>query len=115
MAPSIISFSHYEWQHWITLSVFLAAAGFAVYSTLCFLKLGLPESWGDAALRHWKLIILFWTLAPPAWFFIEHYVLWGGNPDSDCLKRIEMGRELAQPFWAAVLATLLFLIPNDRP
>jgi hypothetical protein len=97
------------------VAVFLVAAVFAVYSVLCFLKLGLPESWRDLGLRQWKLILLFWTLAPPAWFFLEHYLLWGSDQPLEQLERIKMGRELAQPFWAAVLATLLFLMPENWP
>ena len=76
------------------------------------------------------LHVLAWILLPPLWFFIEWYVI---HPDllptakwmaaaasiSEEIarakaeyERIKLGQDLAKGVWAAVLATVLFLVPK---
>lgn len=55
-----------------------------------------------------KIHVLVWTIGPPLWFFIEYYLL---TPSHD-LAAVKQGQDLASKFWAAVLASILFLKPK---
>lgn len=109
--PDILDVHSYKRQHRINLAVSIPAillAGFSLWHFLTF-RGGRAEF-----LKDWfgVVSVFFWTLAPPAWFFIEFFVLWEGATDAE-LKRVQDGQKLAQAFWAAVLAALLFLVPKS--
>ena len=60
--------------------------------------------------------IVFWTLGPPLWFFLEYFMLdrgWIKVPDpagkDAFLKSIKDYADYASKIWAAVLAAVLFL------
>lgn len=97
------------WRKRFTKLLGLAALGWAIYSIGYFLK---PISRVHFETEYFpKVIILFWTIGPPIWFFCEYFWLWK-NADEKTQARIQVGQDLARPFWAAVLATLLFLLPK---
>lgn len=51
--------------------------------------------------------LLFWTLGPPTYFFLEDQLV-----PSDRRAGLKDSRELASKIWAAVLAALLFKLSN---
>lgn len=106
----IYRFSTYRWQHWITLAVGVAAFAFAIFSVHEFLTSQVDHRDAFLAKPLNQFILMIWALGVPVWFYIEHYLLWGGATAQD-LERVKVGRELAQRFWGGVLATLLLLIP----
>ena len=110
--PTIFDFSSYQWQHWVTFVMASVATFMAIWSLGFFLSPKLPQS-REAFVRSRKclFIIFFWSLGVPAWFLFEYFVLWDGA-DAAHLERVKVGRELAQPIWAAVLASLLLLAPG---
>lgn len=96
----------------LTHLVGAAAFVFAAYSLVRYLSADFPATRAQfARTPDLVAILIFWTLAPPAWFFVEHFWLWGGADDA-MRARVAAGQALAKPFWAAVLATLLFLVPK---
>jgi len=105
------TFKRYTWKEWLTLFIGCGVIVSAVYSILMFAsQAGLNRTsffgeWFNLA------ILIIWSCGPPAWFYVEYYVLW---PDADIetKEKLKVGRELAKPFWAAVIATLLFLVPK---
>jgi hypothetical protein len=109
---NLFSFGEYTFRHWITVLAFVVAFGVAVLCVNFFLSSKLPATRALFIQNRLCLFaVFFWTFAPPAWFFFEYFVLWSGTTADD-LKRVLDGQRLAQPFWGAVLATLLFLIPR---
>jgi hypothetical protein len=54
--------------------------------------------------------LVFWSIGPPVWFFIEYNVLL--EEDGSNLDRLKSGQEVAGRVWAAVLAVILFFYPN---
>jgi hypothetical protein len=108
-----LKLSQFTWRHRLTHAVFIVAITFAFVSLRYFLDPKFPAD--RAAFTHdafCVIIVFFWTLAPPAWFFFEFLFLWAGTTADD-LKRVQDCQKLAQPFWAALLATLLLLIPKS--
>jgi hypothetical protein len=80
-----------------------------VYSLWAFIGLTARE---DLIKNFWlKSVLLIWILAPSAWFLFEVNLLWK-KADDTRLASIKAGQELARPFWAAVLAALLLLVPR---
>jgi hypothetical protein len=109
--PTILDTQNYTWKEWVTFLSAVSAILFAIFSIFHF-GASAQEQKPDFFENPLNLLILsFWTCAPPAWFFCEYYILW---PDASEHKKeqIRIGRELAKPFWAAVLATLLLIMPK---
>jgi len=107
-----LSVDEISWRRWLTRFVGLAAFLFAVYSVRRFLQSDFPTS-RAVFVESWDLmaILFFWTFAPAVWFFFEYFFLWY-RADEKFLGKVKTGQDLAKTFWAAVLATLLFLIPK---
>ena len=53
--------------------------------------------------------VMLWTFAPPLWFAFEATFLCKSNED---WQRLKANQELAGRIWAAVLASILFLVPK---
>ena len=98
----VISFSEYTWRHWISFATFVVAVAFAIY---CLWFFGNAPNEQKRA-HVWLLGV--WGLGPPAFFFLEYYFLWK-QADTAQQQRLKAGRELAQPFWAAVGVLLALL------
>jgi hypothetical protein len=95
----------------VAIGVFAFVSGFL--SLHVFLRKDFPKTRADFVANRLCVFILFlWTFGPPAWFFFEYVVLWAGDNFKDIRVDILNGQKLAQSFWAAILATLLFLIPK---
>ncbi|WP_411725463.1 hypothetical protein [Methyloglobulus sp.] len=63
--------------------------------------------------------IVFWTLGPPAWFFVEYYlmdngtiILPPGEKKDKFLAEAKNYADTASKIWAAVLAVLVFMYPK---
>lgn len=108
---TFLHFNSYEWQQWITLCVVFIAAMLSIVSLVYFLYYLPPSLAAFKADKYSIAILAAWVFGPPVWFLFERYLLW---PDANSVKldQLRSARELAQPFWAALLATLLFLIPR---
>lgn len=57
--------------------------------------------------------VVFWTLAPPIWFFLEYRWFDTGKitdiPKDVTLDSVKAYSDFASKIWAAVLAAVLFL------
>ena len=110
---SAFDVSTYRWQNWVTVFVAVVAVGFGVFSLSYFLNQNFPKTrQAFIASPLCVFILFFWTFALPAWFYIEYFILWAGEGSKDIRADVLNGQKLAQPFWAAILATLLFLVPR---
>jgi len=105
----IFNFKSYQCQNWVTLIAFLIAICFAIFSVYYFIELAPDNLRAFRANPIVQLILGCWIFLPPAWFFFEYYILW---PNASVKKKeaLRDARQLAQPFWAAVLLSLLFLV-----
>jgi hypothetical protein len=57
--------------------------------------------------EHWFLgIYAFWVIAPPIWFFVEYFYVFGRRDDPHALELLKGGEDVAQKFWAALLVLL---------
>lgn len=58
-----------------------------------------------------KIHVLLWTVGPPTWFFIEYWLAstYGCPGSKDALEDVKLWQDMAKPFWAGVLAAILFL------
>lgn len=66
--------------------------------------------------------VIAWTLGPPAWFFLETFVVMRPYlPDPTrtttpeiqaLLDRWKLKADMAKAFWAALLAAILFFVPK---
>jgi len=66
--------------------------------------------------------VVGWTIGPPAWFFIETFTIddsllpSAAHSTDPALKakydRLRVAQELASKVWAAILASILFLVPK---
>jgi len=106
----IFNFKSYQCQNWFTLIAFLIAISFAIFSVYYFLELSPDNSRAFRTNSIVRLILACWIFVPPAWFFFEYYILWS-NASVKKKEELKNARQLAQPFWAAVLLSLLFLVP----
>ena len=77
---------------------------FAAWSIYCAFntKLLQAES-GKALTGRGVMVLLFWALGPPIWFFLEYHLA-----DVKDRPGIKNSSELAAQIWAAVLAILVF-------
>jgi len=64
-------------------------------------------------------LTVFWALGPPIWFFVEYYAVdhdWivnlPGTKDA-LLHSVTTYADYASKIWAAVVATILFLVKKD--
>lgn len=107
----IFNLKNYRAQEIITLVVAGATILFSFTSVYYFLS----SSWNTRndfiSDDYAPLTLGFWIFAPPIWFFFEYFILWN-KADDDKKKMLNEARAIAQPFWGAVLITLLFLIPQ---
>lgn len=83
---------------WLAAILFVITTGFMITT---------PESAGDARNAARKHLIL-WAIVPPAWFWIEHHLIWQTAPkdlrgDFDQFKH---SQELSRNIWLAFVATL---------
>ena len=93
---------------YIPLSVAAIVTGFYV------LKRFWKKSQEGQPIEPWdKYCILLWTFVPPLWFFLQYYVVKWADTTSIELVDIKEGQELAGKFWAAILAAMLFLKPDN--
>jgi hypothetical protein len=110
--PPILLLRTYTWRHCIAAVAFALGVVVAWASLSYYLSPSLPTTRVNFIADHRAVAILFfWSFVPPAWFFVEYFVVWGNGSEAE-LKRVGDGQKLAQPFWAAILATLLFLVPK---
>lgn len=66
--------------------------------------------------------VVAWTIAPPAWFFLETFTIndhllpsaeHSTNPQLQSeYNRLRVAQDLGAKVWAAVLAAILFLVPK---
>lgn len=66
--------------------------------------------------------VVAWTIAPPAWFFLEAFIIHGdllpsaAHSSDPALKaqydRLRVAQDLGAKVWAAILASILFLVPK---
>ena len=76
--------------------------GFAVWSLIAAYRSERLKRGGDLT-PFGIFVLLFWTLGPPLYFFLEDQLV-QPNQRGD----LKATRELASQIWAAVLAALLF-------
>lgn len=91
------------------------------WGTSCWILKGNPPKYEIDVVG--TLHVILWTIGPPAWFFIEAFVLMKpylpsseGYPATAAAKvkyeRWKLEMDMAKAFWAAVLAAILFCIPK---
>jgi hypothetical protein len=88
------------WKRALITSIGVGSVGMAVLSVFV-----VQESLAAAIATY-----AFWAIAPPAWFFIEWVWLFDSDGDSHRLAQFRTTTELAQKFWASVLALLAVVI-----
>jgi hypothetical protein len=77
--------------------------GAACVSTL-LVAVTIPASYFCEKWFYW--IYGFWVIAPPSWFFVEFFFVFGRRDDKHALDLFKMGQDVAQKFWAALLVLL---------
>jgi hypothetical protein len=92
-----------------------AAALLSIPLAVASLIIALVHKQGDSV-RTGHVIVGFWTLVPPLWFWIEWmYLTRGMTPEQ--LEDIKHTHDLSRNIWLALLAVLiaLFGLENFRP
>ena len=96
----------YRWLRFVLAVAVILYAGCTIYRFATA-----PHPMKDVAYA-WEVV--FWTLGPPIWFFLEYWCIdrgWitiapGDGVDRDNVKAYA---DYASKIWAAVLAAVLFL------
>jgi hypothetical protein len=104
----------YDKYYWIRFVIAVVVGAYAIYVVQWFA--------GDAAPTHPRIRIahvVFWTLAPPVWFFLEYWMVdrgWitlsSGDDKGAFLASLKTYADQAGKIWAAVLAVILLLYPR---
>ena len=109
----------YETYGKIRLSVAILLILYAGYCIVAFASGSFRIEGGKLPIATEAIFhVVFWTLVPPIFFFLEYYFIDQGkilNPNlkkDDFLKNIKTYQDMASKIWAAVLAAILFLIPK---
>lgn len=88
-----------------------AAIGLAVSLGLTFIGWGQPVS--SNPLKDIQVgVLVFWTLAPPIWFWYEYVYLFRSafpHADSDKLNELKTQQDLSSKIWVAATSVLLIL------
>ena len=67
-----------------------------------------------AARRDLWVLLLLWTLLPPAWFSIEYFQLYGRYGLPGTLDQFKYGQELASKFWAGGVALVIAKLFQEK-
>lgn len=101
-----ISYDHY-WDARFVIALLVIAL--AIYTVIRFSQAGARTGWWSISL------IVFWTIVPPVWFFIEYFAFDHGvivdaaGKAVGQLDSVKTYADYASKIWAAVLAAVLFL------
>lgn len=106
-----VNYRSYFWFRFILAGSLLA---YAVYTIIRFSELTISSK----QIYHIYEIV-FWTLGPPIWFFVEYYLLDReiiipppGTDKEKFLITAKSYADTASKIWAAVLAVLVFMYPK---
>ncbi len=88
------------------------SAGFAVLSIIAaiVIRCNYPE-----AVNTGYILVLFWVLAPPVWFFFEWAVLCPNDLTPEESSRIKHLHDLGRNIWLALVIVLAAILNYDYP
>jgi hypothetical protein len=64
--------------------------------------------------RDWIIVLAFlWTILPPAWFWIDYFVVFRRAGNLDEFEAFKHGQQVSAAIWAAIAVSLAALAGSD--
>jgi hypothetical protein len=93
-----------SWKNWLVFSVSILSGIAAVATTIFLIATEKPDDRQKSVAR---VILIFWSILPPIYFWVEYFIIWKtSEKKSPTLDEFKHGQEICRNIWLAFV--LLF-------